>query len=206
MVWRLAATTLPEVRRPLEAHRINYSQLQLLGDSAAAFVNALKRDERVHPEADHILQATEEELDLGLAAGFYSRGEMDRRFGRGQWRPLPPKRGLSGRHIQTNRRRTQGGAQQRGSHGREDCVRLGRGHPTRGAPAGSRVHRLRESPLPLRAQLGFGTEDFTEGFRQLRSTAADVHYCGVTFVHPKQRHQVCAVLRGLPFAVGSVVN
>ena len=62
---------------------------ELLGDNATAFVDSLETDLRIHEHAEGILKVTLEEICLGLARPLETRQELDQRFGRGGWRPMP---------------------------------------------------------------------------------------------------------------------
>ena len=62
---------------------------QQLLESAEEYVDLLERDLRVHPEGQVILKETESEIELGLLGPLMNRKQLDARFGRGNWRPIP---------------------------------------------------------------------------------------------------------------------
>ena len=62
---------------------------QCLGQPAVDFIDELEAITRPHQHAELILEATNEEISLGLANPYQARGELDEHFGHGRWRPLP---------------------------------------------------------------------------------------------------------------------
>ena len=65
------------------------SRNELLGPAATEFIDRLEADRRVPEHAWDVLKARDEEIELGLACPYETRAQLDRRFGAGQWRPLP---------------------------------------------------------------------------------------------------------------------
>eukprot|EP00971_Amphidinium_carterae_P324358 6445831-Amphidinium_carterae.1 len=76
------------VHRPVQP-KDSLSRDQLLGISAVRFVNQLEANLRVHPHAAIIADETEKEVQLGLASPARSRHQIDSKYGKGGWRPIP---------------------------------------------------------------------------------------------------------------------
>jgi len=78
------------IHREMEDSCVIYQPLQLEGDWAKSLVDDdLEHDVRIHPHAEHILAATVEEQQLGLASEFFTRHQLDDRYEVGMWCPLP---------------------------------------------------------------------------------------------------------------------
>ena len=53
------------------------------------FIDELEKNLKLDTNAEDMLKATEEELELNLAHRLEARQEVDAVFGSGMWRPLP---------------------------------------------------------------------------------------------------------------------
>ena len=181
---------------------------ELLGDNAAAFVDSLETDLRIHEHAEEILKVTLEEIGLGLARPLETRQELDQRFGRGGWRPMP-------RHLvfQEDKSRPIDDAR-KGKQNRltvvEETIVCQSGEwvaQTWKAVLQEARHLLGQwVPLPSWLVPEAGTEDMWKGFRQNHARREDECCCVVTFVDPRDGKRKYSRMRGLPFGMGSVVN
>ena len=60
----------------------------LLGEGADAWNEALARDTKVHPTDHVIFEGTETERSKGYLEGYFTKADLDKRFGRGGWRAI----------------------------------------------------------------------------------------------------------------------
>ena len=193
------------------------SRDELLGAAAEKFVDELEADTRVHESAADILKETDSDIELGFASGYGTRQDLDERFGRGGWRPLPrypvyqadKARPIddgwrAGRNSAATMRETivcQTGeflalAARKMTEIMADILSLDPAAPW---------HEV-AGKYPDWFALDTGVEDMWKGFRQNRTTEEDLALSIITFVHPHTRRRVYIRLNGLPFGQGPVVN
>ena len=179
---------------------------ELMGPSAVDFVDELERGTRMSPQASIVYDITMQEISEGLAEPLVTRGEMDARFGRGKWRPLP-------RHViwQANKWRPIDDGKRAKTNALttvsesvvcippEFLLVLSRGveatfrQVTGQRPEWSKGIRM-------------ATEDWWKGFRQLAPTRKDRGLAVVAVQNPQTQNWEYSALRGLPFGLGSAVN
>ena len=174
-----------------------------LGPPAAAFVDALEADGRVHPQAQTILDETVKEQDLGLVGPFLSRAQCDEKWGVGRWRPVP-------RHV----------VYQDGKYRPIDDGRAG-GHNRHTIMSETIVVVRPDLPLrlsiilfdlamrllgliPAWLQMVLGTEDMWKGYRQFFAVIHHQCVTVVTFRLPSGE-RVYVPMYGLNFGFESVV-
>ena len=188
----------------------------LLGQAAVDYIAALEADTRVHENIEEIIQATAEEVELGLAGPAKSKADLDARFGVGRWRPLP-------RHVifQDGKIRPIDNGRSAGHNDAAELVETIVCQTGEFLILAAKVFLVEVFALlkltvkdidrvkaawPIWLQLVAGLEDMWKGFRQNHTTEDDLGLCVITFMHPKLAQRVYHRLFGLPFGVGSVVN
>ena len=188
----------------------------LLGSDAAAYVDSLEADTRLHPSADIILSESLKEQKLGLLGPFQPRAYFDKLYGHGLWRPLkrhtvhqgdkerPIDDGKAGRHNEC-------------SQLSETIVNQRPDFPVavlrawfsaavrKFHPASAAQEHVLQSQLSRMTILA-GTEDLWKGYRQNHPTREHMAVNIITFVHPGCGKRVYAQLFGLPFGLASAVN
>ena len=134
--------------------------------------------------------------------------QIDRRFGKGNWRPLPRtivEQDDKNRPID-NAKANDDNAQtiveetivcQSGDIPARIWKRVVRAVMARFPPG---------SPLPQWLIAAFGTEDMWKGYRQNHPTKDDERFCISTFIDPRVGERRYCRSRGLPFGFLSVVN
>ena len=183
----------------------------LLGSDAAAYVDSLEADTRLHPSADIILSESLKEQKLGLLGPFQPRAYFDKLYGHGLWRPLkrhtvhqgdkerPIDDGKAGRHNEC-------------SQLSETIVNQRPDFPVAVlrawfSAAGRKIHPVSAAQEHvLQSQLSrmtilAGTEDLWKGYRQNHPTREHMAVNIITFVHPGCGKRVYAQLFGLPFGL-----
>jgi len=179
---------------------------ELLGPSAVHFVDELEATTKLVPEAQTIFDLTEEEVREGLAEPMQDRHGMDRRFGRGRWRPLP-------RHVIW-----QSGKWRPIDDGRRSFTNALTtvSESTVCIPPEFLLLLLRRlmsmfvditGAVPIWAEnFQFATEDWWKGFRQIAPRAQDRGLAVVALRDPVSGRHLYAALKGLPFGLGAAVN
>ena len=181
----------------------------LLGEHAVEYIHKLEANRSVHVHAAEILDATQKEIDLGLARPLETKAEVDRIFGIGQWRPLP-------RHVvhQNGKFRPIDDARASSHNAYTECAEsiVCSSAEWPAIVTKAVLKQIDELNAPSAGhppgwlQPRTGTADMWKGFRQNHPTKEDECFCVITFVHPETRQRVYSRLRGLPFGMGSVVN
>ena len=180
--------------------------LEDLLEESESYINMLEADSRPHKEAENIMKTTDEEIAAGYCSEYMTRQEVDDRFGRGKWSPVP-------RHVilQNDKCRPvdDGRSSKTNSHTTlsETIVCL----PSAYVTAASRLFWAKTSDLagggapPSWSQLVWGNEDMEKGYRQNHPQESHMGLSVTTFVHPTLKKRVYNVNYGLLFGLTSCV-
>ena len=200
-----------DVFRPCEPKRVGEKdqlplQGEILGPSAAEFVDELESMKKTGKQAQVIYDLTMQEVREGLAEPMVDRAAMDRRFGRGRWRPLP-------RHViwQSGKwRPIDDGKRSKTNAFTTMC------ESTVSIPPEFLLVLLRAVALAFTRLTGdlpawavglrFATEDWWKGFRQVAPSERDRGLAVVALQDPTSGKWLYSVLNGLPFGLGAAFN
>ena len=158
------------------------------------------------PPRDEIVQAVwakseQERLERKFLRGWFTRAEMDAKFGRGRWRPLvrfAVSQGDKWRVIDNGR-----SSQHNSSVQTEERI-----HTTSTAAGVAALRRLRaHAARPLSGPLEprFSTHDMTSAYRQVAVAPEHLRFCVVAVWSPVSKCWMYGELDGLPFGVAPAV-
>ena len=203
------------VLRPVESTKHGELEREdLLGEAAVKYVDELERDKRTHQSASEILEATEQEIKLGLLGPLRRREHFDEKFGKGRWRPLPRHvifQNEKWRPIDDGKANSLNIAAHMSetivNQGTEFIAMVAKEYVAKYAQLlKNEPHMIQQEEWPEWLTFTAGLEDMWKGYRQNFAKKEDMAFCVISFFHPLQKVRVYAECFGLPFGVAAVVN